>query len=57
MSNDHFLHSSVLNRPFQKRAWSCVKSYYSPLWGSHCHTLDTVNPANGYDVMQLHARI
>ena len=34
-------------RPFQKRAWSCVTSYYSPLlWGSH-HTVDTVNPAVG----------
>ena len=29
------------------RAWSCVTSYYSPLHGSHCHTLDTVNPAMG----------
>ena len=25
-------------------AWSCVTSYFSPLWGSHCHT---VNPAMG----------
>ena len=36
-----------LKRPFQKRAWSCVTSYYSPLRGSHCHTLDTVNPTMG----------
>ena len=35
------------NRPFQMRAWSCVTSYYSPLRGSHCHTLHTVNPAMG----------
>ena len=34
-------------RPFQMRAWSCVTSYYSPLRRSHCHTLDTVNPAMG----------
>ena len=34
-------------RPFQMRAWSCVTSYYSPLRGSHCRTLDTVNPAMG----------
>ena len=37
----------MLYRPFQKRAWSCVTSYYSPLRGSHCHTLDTVNLAMG----------
>ena len=35
------------NRPFQMRAWSCVTSYFSPLRGSHCHMLDTVNPAMG----------
>ena len=31
-------------RPFQMQAWSCITSYYSPLRGSHCHMLDTVNP-------------
>ena len=35
------------NRPFQKCAWSCVTSYYSPLRGSNCHTIHTVNPAMG----------
>ena len=32
---------------FSNRAWSCVISYYSPLRGSHYHTLDTVNPTMG----------
>ena len=45
------------NRPFQKRAWSCVTSYYSPLWGSHYHTLDRVNPYNGYDVMHAFEKV
>ena len=39
----------TFNRSFQMRAWSCeyITSYSSPLRGSHCHTLDTVNPAIG----------
>ena len=37
----------LVYRPFEMRAWSCVTLYYSPLRGSHCHTLDTVNPAMG----------
>ena len=43
----HFFTFNIFNRPFQMGAWSCITSYYSPLRGSHCHILDTVNPAMG----------
>ena len=33
------LQFATTNRHFQKRAWSCISSYFSPLSGSHCHTL------------------
>ena len=39
--------ATALYRPFQMQVWSSVTSYYSPLQGSHCHTLDTVNSAMG----------
>ena len=44
-------------RPFQMQAWSCVTSYYSPLRGFTLSYARYGKPRNGYDAMQLRARI